>query len=118
LAIDIEERYRSAITDMAVDHKNLYVGLIRLHLLHHAVHEPIFGLGMIHELARHGYRLSAGTLYPILHSLEEGGYLKASEKLVEGRRRKVYRATATGRRALREAKAKVRELFGEMFEDE
>ena len=103
---------------MAVDHKNLYVGLIRLHILHHAAQEPVFGLGMIQELARHGYRLSAGTLYPVLHSLEASGYLRSRQQLVDGRRRRVYRATPAGRRALTEARTKVKELFGEMFEDD
>jgi PadR family transcriptional regulator PadR len=46
--------------------RDLYSGLIRLHILHHAVEEPIFGLGMAEELARHGYTLSLGTLYPLL----------------------------------------------------
>jgi hypothetical protein len=41
--------------------RDLYSGLIRLHILHHAAEEPIFGLGMIEELARHGYRISAGS---------------------------------------------------------
>lgn len=49
--------------------KDLYGGLIRLHILHHAAEEPIFGLGIIEELRHHGYELSAGTLYPMLHSL-------------------------------------------------
>ena len=56
------------------DDKDVYTGLIRLHVLHHAVEEgAIYGLWMIEELAEHGYRLSAGTLYPILHSLERKG---------------------------------------------
>ena len=42
--------------------RDLYSGLIRLHVLHHAVEGPIFGLGMAEELARHGYRISPGTL--------------------------------------------------------
>jgi len=46
-----------------MDDRYLYAGLIRLHLLHHAVKEPIYGLAMIEELGRHGYKLSAGTLY-------------------------------------------------------
>jgi hypothetical protein len=41
--------------------RDLYSGLIRLHVLHHAVKEPVFGLGMMEELARHGYRIS-GTV--------------------------------------------------------
>ena len=51
-------------------------GVLRLHILHHAAREPIFGLGMIQELARHGYQLSAGTLYPILRRFEEQGALE------------------------------------------
>jgi hypothetical protein len=43
-----------------MDDRDLYAGLIRLHILHHAAHEPIFGLGIIEELARHSYKLSAG----------------------------------------------------------
>ena len=50
-------------------------------MLHHAVHEPpVFGLGMIEELARHGYRISPGSLYPLLHGLERKGYLRSTEK--------------------------------------
>jgi PadR family transcriptional regulator PadR len=44
-----------------MDDRYLYAGLIRLHVLHHAVKEPIYGLAMIEELGRHGYKLSAGT---------------------------------------------------------
>jgi DNA-binding PadR family transcriptional regulator len=99
-----------------MDDKDLYAGLIRLHILHHACEEPIFGAAIMEELARHGYRLSPGTLYPILHGLEEKGYLRSSERAVAGRKRRMYRATASGRRALAAAKEKVRELFGELFE--
>src|SRR6516165_9625367 len=98
--------------------RDLYSGLIRLHILHHAAKEPIFGLGIIEELGRHGYELSAGTLYPILHGLERQGLLTSSMEQAQGSIRRVYRATAAGRRALSAAKAKVRELFGELFEDE
>ena len=96
----------------------LYAGLIRLHVLHHAAKEPVYGLAMIEELARHGYRLSAGTLYPILHGLEERGFLTSTEERSGSAVRRVYRATPAGSEALAAAKAKVRELFGELFEDE
>ena len=82
------------------DDRDLYSGLIRLHVLHHAAHEPIFGLGMVEELARHGYRISPGTLYPLLHGLEKKGYLRAAELRKGKSRRKVYRATRVGRNAL------------------
>jgi PadR family transcriptional regulator PadR len=101
---------------MPADDKDLYSGLIRLHVLHHAVEEPIFGLGMIEELARHGYRISPGTLYPLLHGLEKKGYLRSSEQANGKSRRTVYRATPLGRKALVAAKNKVRELFHELIE--
>lgn len=97
-------------------HQALYSGLIRLHVLHHACEEPIFGLGMIEELGRHGYKLSAGTLYPLLHGMERNGLLRASEERHGKTSRKFYTATPAGRRALRVAKERVRELFGELFE--
>ena len=98
--------------------RNLYTGLIRLHILHHAAEGPIFGQAMIDELSRHGYRLSAGTLYPILYGMERYGYLRSQAIQKNGRSRRVYRATAAGRKALVVARQRVRELFGEMFEHE
>jgi len=103
--------------DFAAD-RDLYSGLIRLHVLHHAVEEPIFGLGMIEELARHGYRISPGSLYPLLHGLEKKGYLRSSELRNGKSLRTVYRATPLGRKALAAAKNKVRELFRELIEGE
>ena len=96
--------------------RDLYSGLIRLHVLHHAVEEPIFGLGMAEELARHGYRISPGTLYPLLHSLEKKDYLRSAERRNGKSLRKVYRATPQGKKALLAAKSKVRELFRELIE--
>ena len=98
------------------DDQDLYSGLIRLHVLHHAAEEPIFGLGMIEELTRHGYRIGPGTLYPLLHSLEKKGYLRSTEERNGKSLRKVYRATPLGRKALKSAKNKVRELFHELME--
>ncbi len=101
-----------------MDDSDLYGGLIRLHILYHASRGPVFGLGIIEELQRHGYRLSPGTLYPMLHALEHKGYLRSDVRRVETHARRVYRGTAKGRRALRGAKEKVRELFGELFEED
>jgi DNA-binding PadR family transcriptional regulator len=98
--------------------KYLYAGLIRLHVLHHAAKESIYGLAMIEELERHGYKISPGTLYPVLHGLEEKGYLTSTEERIGSTARRIYRATPAGRRALVAAKQKVRELFGELFEDD
>jgi PadR family transcriptional regulator PadR len=98
--------------------KEIYGGLIRLHVLHHASQEAIFGQGIMDELGHHGYKLSPGTLYPILHGLEKGGYLKSSVEKVGKRNRRTYVATAAGKKALRQAKGRVWELFRELFEDE
>src|SRR5580704_18149499 len=111
----IPNRKSKTNLDYAQD-RDLYSGLIRLHVLHHAVEEPIFGLGMVQELARHGYHISPGRLYPLLHGLEEKGYLRFSEQRDGKSLRKVYRATPRGRRALLAAKSKVRELFSELIE--
>jgi len=105
-------------TQQSSGDQDLYSGLIRLHILHHAVEEPIFGLAIIEELGRHGYKLSAGTLYPILHGMERRGYLKSRQERSGKRVRRVYRATPKGRKALESAKDKVRELFGELFEND
>ena len=101
----------------AVNCQEIYSGLIRIHILYHACQGPIFGLGMIEELGRHGYRLSAGTLYPLLHGLETKGYLRSREVKSGKSIRRVYRATATGRKALALAREKVKELIGELLED-
>lgn len=96
--------------------KDLYGGLIRLHILHHAAEEPIFGLGIIEELRRHGYEISAGTLYPMLHGLEKKGYLISRIERAGRRGRRIYEITKHGLVALTDARAKVKELFGELIE--
>ncbi len=111
-------RKPSPVASPSADHRGLYAGLIRLHVLHHAVKEAVYGFAMIEELRRHGYELSAGTLYPILHGLEQRSLLTSVKERVGGTERRVYRATPAGRNALFAAKTKVRELFGELFEDE
>jgi DNA-binding PadR family transcriptional regulator len=96
--------------------QELLSGLIRIHILYHACKEPIFGLGMIEELQHHGYKMSAGTLYPMLHGLESRGLLRSQIIRLGRRSRRVYRATASGRKALARAKEKVKLLLGELLE--
>jgi PadR family transcriptional regulator len=93
-------------------HQELLKGLIRLHILHHAAQEEFYGQWMIHELARHGYTLSPGTLYPMLHQLERSGYLRSREERLGRTYRRIYRATALGKEANKVAKIQVRELTG------
>src|SRR3954453_12045637 len=77
---------------------DLLTGFIRLHVLHHAAEMEIYGQWMIDDLANHGYRLSPGTLYPMLHAMESKGYL-TSRVHREGRvSRRFYKATRLGNR--------------------
>lgn len=101
-----------------MEHQELFAGLIRLHVLHHAAEREIYGQWMIEELARHGYRLSPGTIYPLLHGMEAKGYLASRQERVRSRSRRLYRATPAGRAALEAAKGKVRELFSEILGEE
>ncbi len=94
--------------------RDFFLGFIKIHILFHATEAPVYGLEMIRELETHGYRLSPGTLYPILHKLEKRGYLQTERRIVNGKIRKYYAATALGRSALVEAYEKARELLGEI----
>ncbi len=100
-----------------MDHRDLLSGFIRLHILHHAVEGELYGQWMIEELARHGYRLSPGTLYPLLHGLEKKGYLVSRVERQGRTARKYYRATSFGRKAIKLATVKAKELFGEIVPD-
>lgn len=93
--------------------RDIELAFIRIHILHHAVEHPIYGLWMRDELAEHGYDISVGTLYPILHQLEEHGYLTSKEQRDAGRRRRYYTATPQGCALLEQVRAKLRELTDE-----
>jgi len=99
-----------------VKHNDLFRGLIRLHILYHAVEGDFYGQWMMQELARHGYKISAGTLYPMLSAMERNGYLKSKRHRLGRTFRRVYRATALGRSAHKLAKIKVRALLRELIE--
>ena len=102
---------------MSSHQRELFFGLIRIHVLVHASQEPIFGFAMMEELAHHGYRIGPGTLYPLLHGLERSGLLKSVLKNVEGKSRRVYKITAAGKKALDKARVKVDELHHELHEE-
>jgi DNA-binding PadR family transcriptional regulator len=95
--------------------RKIFLAFIRIHILHHAAQEPFFGLWMIEELQEHGYEVSAGTLYPILHTMEENDLLAVEKRVVEGKVRKYYSLTDKGHKVLKEVKAKTQELFSEVL---
>lgn len=90
-------------------------GAVRLHILHHAAEGEIHGAWMTEELAEHGYAISPGTLYPTLHRLEADGLLTSRQVVVEGRTRRLYRATRSGKAALKEDLRALEELAREML---
>lgn len=97
--------------------RDFFLGFVKIHILHHAAEEPVYGLALIEELRRHGYALSPGTLYPVLHDLQEAGYLEREDRVVGGKVRKYYTITDPGREALAEARLKIAELVGEVLDD-
>ena len=96
--------------------RDFFLGFIKIHILHHAIKEPVYGMWLIEELGRHGYRFSPGTLYPMLHKLEEESLLRSYSENVEGKIRKYYRTTPKGIKALTKIKEKITELAGEVME--
>lgn len=97
--------------------REFFLGFIKIHILYHAAKEPIFGVEIASELARHGYSLSPGTLYPTLHRLAREGYLQSEPQVIEGMVRKHYRATDEGKRVLEQARNKIRELVTEVVKE-
>jgi hypothetical protein len=51
----------------------------KIHILHHAAEQGVYGHWMLEELRRHGYRLSPGTLYPLLARMARRGWLRSTE---------------------------------------
>lgn len=96
--------------------RKLFLGFIHIHILHHAKKEPFFGSWMIEELKSHGYDISAGTLYPLLHNLEAAELLQKEEKIFEGKIRKYYSITEEGEETLKDLKLKVFEMVKELKE--
>jgi len=97
--------------------REFFLGFIKIHILYHASKAPIFGVEIAEELARHGYSISPGTLYPVLHRLEKEGFMESSSRVVNGRVRKYYQATAEGKLVLEQSKRKIRELVTEVIEE-
>jgi PadR family transcriptional regulator PadR len=85
----------------------------KIHILHHAEEEGVYGQWMLEELQRHGYRLSPGTLYPLLARMARRGWLRAAET-ENARDARVYRITPEGSRILKRLRASLQELQGEV----
>jgi DNA-binding PadR family transcriptional regulator len=98
--------------------RDVFLAFARVHILFHASEERIFGVGMIRELARHGYELGPGTLYPMLHRMEDEGLLVAESATVDGKPRKYYTITRKGRSVLASIRPRLSELVREVLNAE
>ena len=94
--------------------RDVFLAFARVHILHHANGERIFGVGMMKELARHGYKVGPGTLYPLMHRLVSDGLLTSEALRENGRSRKYYVITRKGRLALSRIRPKLKELVSEV----
>jgi len=98
--------------------RDLELGFIKLHILYHASQEEVFGVGLMEELARHGYEIGPGTLYPTLNKLEKGDFLSCEARTVDHKQRKYYRITPAGKALLDEMKQKIEELYEEVVKEQ
>ena len=87
---------------MAVD-KALMSGSMTMLLLRLLAEKDMYGYEMIETLRERSmnvFSLKAGTLYPILHNLEEQGYVETYEEEIGGKTRKYYTLTKAGKKQL------------------
>lgn len=107
---DIHQR----VEDHSRVFRDLVLGFVKIHVLYHASRGPVYGAKMSVELERHGYRMSWGTLYPLLHNFEREGLLVREERTVRGKVRKYYEITSLGQVILDEARRLAVELATEI----
>ena len=95
--------------------REILLSFWKIHILHHAAEGPVVGQWMLKELRHHGYDVSPGTLYPILHRMESLGWL-TSERDPAGhsRSRRSFFLTATGQEVLVFIQRQLSELTGEV----
>jgi DNA-binding PadR family transcriptional regulator len=91
-------------------------GAIIVHILYHAKKEPFYGSWLKEELARHGYKISDGTLYPWLARLADSRNLNIEERNVGGKIRKYYSITETGKSNFNLIRDYLEELYKEVME--
>lgn len=90
--------------------REILLSFWKVHILHHAAEQAVWGQWIAEELRRHGYAISPGTLYPLLQRMEEHGWLQ-SKTIAH---RKEYRLTKAGARILKLLREQITELYREV----
>lgn len=103
-----------ALEDHSDVFRSILLGFVRLHILNEASKEPIYGIGLLNSLAESGYKLSPGTLYPLLHSFEKANFLTKESVTVDGKVRKYYEITALGREVLLDTQGRLQRLTNDI----
>jgi len=114
---DRDGRPHRAVEQHSKVFRDLMLGFVRVHILHYATVEPVYGSGISAQLAEHGYQMSWGTLYPLLHNMSAEGFLAREDQIVDGKIRKYYSITSLGREALEVGRRKALELVNEISAD-
>jgi DNA-binding PadR family transcriptional regulator len=104
----------NALPDMVT--REILLSFWKVHILHHAAEQPIYGQWIADELRRHGYKISPGTLYPLLRRMETNGWLNCTQPRNSSRNaRKEYRLTKDGAKILTLLRAQLKELYDEVI---
>ncbi len=99
---------------MTID-KSLLAGSTGLLILRLLKEEDLYGYQMIERLRERSddtFALKAGTLYPLLHTLETQELVQSYEQAADGRTRKYYHLTEVGRTRLAEKTEEWRQFAG------
>jgi len=99
--------------------REILLSFWKIHILHHAAEGPVVGQWMLNELRHHGYDVSPGTLYPILHRMERLGWLRSETDASAGpRAKRSFYVTELGKEILAVALRQMMELKGETMKDQ
>src|SRR4051794_5884428 len=93
--------------------REFLLGFWKIHILHHADKHGVYGQWMLEELHHHGYRLSPGTLYPMLARMAQRGWLRTSEPS-QPKGPRIYRLTPRGHDVLNQVRTALDELYREV----
>jgi PadR family transcriptional regulator PadR len=98
-------------------YQSFWQGMLKLVILHQASMRPVYGSELSKYLCGQGYKISPGTLYPLLHTLEQESYLRSRVKVYKGRPRKYYETTDSGRFCLNELRQQICGIMREIIID-